>query len=214
MAESITVVHCLHIIIMVAWFLDVNSCQCLWGFTFCTDSMFWEVHILITQVSEKTGYFFLYILSIINEERVESFVEILSVNIAYPSFAQNESKRLWITTLSHSSYSFSERCKSCLWKVCICSIYYAWSVLLLRPKPFSHLHCRNIILSLRQETLSKLISTPNLRLPRRSASVCHVGEPKPSARCDEGVPSTLAVRLQSQTQTDRKGGRFRGAVGL
>lgn len=33
----------------------------------------------------------------------------------------------------------------------ICSIYYAWSMLLLHPKPFSHLHCRNIILSLRQE---------------------------------------------------------------
>ena len=58
MAECITMLRCLNIIIMFAWFLDANNSQYLWGFIICTDFMFWEVCILITQDSEKSGYFF------------------------------------------------------------------------------------------------------------------------------------------------------------
>lgn len=58
----------------------------------------------------------------------------------------------------HNSYSFCKCCESHVLKTCLCSIYYAWSTRLLHPKPFSHLHCRNITLSVRQELQINLIA--------------------------------------------------------
>lgn len=163
MAESTTVLHCFNII-MFACLLDLNNCHFLWGFTFCTDFQLLEVHFLITQHSEKSGCFFFHSIffhSLIR--KVESFVELLSINVVYPSLAQKETKVLRIS------------------------------------------HCRTIILSRYNldKTLSKLISTLNSHLCQHFSLVCNVGKSKPFVHWNMLVPSTLAVRLQSQFQAHK-----------